>query len=189
MKTNQERLPQVVDAVRRYAELRAKHETRQAWRMLETLESPIEQMFVMALAMTNCLMFPDDWMRPNIAAWMWDDGDAGVFFADLDAQVLIGRFRVDFVLNVFHVKGVQTVNYDNPIKFIIECDGKEFHDKHEGQVKRDRERDRTLTAKGYRVLRFTGQEITVSSAKVVKELIDCVFSVARTYGEATVVEV
>lgn len=44
-------------------------------------------------------------------------------------------------------------------KVVIECDGHDFHERTKTQARRDKSRDRRLTAAGYVVLRFTGSEI------------------------------
>lgn len=44
-------------------------------------------------------------------------------------------------------------------RFVIECDGHDYHEKTKKQAKRDKERDRNMTQLGYTVIRFTGSEI------------------------------
>lgn len=73
-------------------------------------------------------------------------------FALLIQQAKIGKYRVDFLIFAkFDGRG--------PYKFVIECDGHEFHEKTKEQAKRDRARDRALTMLGCIVFRFTGSDI------------------------------
>lgn len=66
----------------------------------------------------------------------------------LRRQVRIGRYVVDFIVD------------DTTNKIIIECDGHQFHEKTAYQVQHDKSRDRELQKAGFKVLRFTGSEIT-----------------------------
>lgn len=42
---------------------------------------------------------------------------------------------------------------------VIECDGREFHDRTGGQADHDRKRDRFMVGAGWTVLRYSGAEI------------------------------
>ena len=42
---------------------------------------------------------------------------------------------------------------------VVEVDRHEFHERTKFQAARDRQRDRAMIAEGFRVIRFTGQEI------------------------------
>ncbi len=71
----------------------------------------------------------------------------------LAPQVQVGEYRVDFV---FGYCG----DFDRPTRcIVIECDGHDFHQKTKEQVARDRTRDRYLSTKYGKVIRFTGSEI------------------------------
>jgi very-short-patch-repair endonuclease len=67
-------------------------------------------------------------------------------------QAQIGSYRVDFLILVRCKDGGWR-------RLVIECDGPDFHERTKEQAARDRARDRTLTAAGYEVFRFTGSEI------------------------------
>lgn len=47
-------------------------------------------------------------------------------------------------------------------KFIVECDGHDFHEKTKEQVRADKTRERYFTKLGYIVIRFSGSEINES---------------------------
>lgn len=76
--------------------------------------------------------------------------------------VLNGRYRLDFALPAS--------------KVAIELDGYAYHSSKDAFVK-DRARQRTLEAAGWRVIRFAGSEITTNAAACVAQAI----SVVRTY--------
>lgn len=63
-------------------------------------------------------------------------------------QKKILNYRVDFLVETRCGK-----------KFVVECDGHEFHERTKLQAARDRKRDRAFAAAGIPVLRFTGSEI------------------------------
>jgi len=79
------------------------------------------------------------------------------------AQFQIDRFRCDFALTVQHPYGTRT-------KIVIECDGHDYHERTKEQARRDRSRDRLMTADGWRVLRFTGSEIHRDADACVEEI-------------------
>lgn len=71
----------------------------------------------------------------------------------LAPQVPVGDYRVDFVLG-------HTRNYDKPhLCIVVECDGHAFHERTKEQAARDKARDRFLSTRYGKVIRFTGSEI------------------------------
>jgi very-short-patch-repair endonuclease len=104
-------------------------------------ESPIEKILLQAIQVYH-LISNGSWaysMQPpkGIDAWF------------VEPQKQIGSYRVDFLIT--------HPSYKIPI--VVECDGHDFHERTREQAERDRSRDRSLTASGYRVIRFTGREI------------------------------
>jgi len=83
------------------------------------------------------------------------------YHAEIEArtQVQIGKFRVDFMLAL---RGQ---------KFVVECDGHDFHERTKEQARRDRSRDRSLTSEGYVVIRFTGSEIWSDALKCAQQAV------------------
>lgn len=67
--------------------------------------------------------------------------NAGIEKELIKAQVAIGRYRVDFLING---------------KTIVECDGKHFH---HGRFQYERKRDNYFFTNGYDVFHFSGSEI------------------------------
>lgn len=55
-------------------------------------------------------------------------------------------------------------------KLAIECDGWEFHGKHLKGFKRDRQKDRSLTLNGWRILRYFASEINSDRDRILSEI-------------------
>ena len=112
--------------------------------VIDNCESPIEQMLGVAL---------------NYAFRFLPDFD---IFQQEIITCFDKKYRVDFLV----VTGLVSNKIN---QFVIECDGHDFHEKTKLQVKRDRQRDRHLTASGHHVLRFTGSEIWADPHKCARE--------------------
>jgi very-short-patch-repair endonuclease len=67
-------------------------------------------------------------------------------------QILSRTYIADFMI-------VATKANSEEYRFIVECDGHEFHEKTKQQVRRDRARERDFLGAGYTVIRFSGSEI------------------------------
>jgi very-short-patch-repair endonuclease len=65
-------------------------------------------------------------------------------------QAAIERWRVDFLIHYWS---------DGLNRFVVECDGHDFHERTKEQAANDRSRDRAMAMLGLTVLRFTGSEI------------------------------
>lgn len=83
-------------------------------------------------------------------------------------QLHIRDMRVDFGLLA------RRFTKDSKLGIIIECDGHDFHERTKYQAKRDRSRDRSIQAMGFKVLRFTGSEIFRNADKCVEEICDLI---------------
>lgn len=66
-------------------------------------------------------------------------------------QASIDSYEVDFCISLYARKKWS--------RFVIECDGHDFHEKTKEQAARDKRRDRVLVTEGFPVMRFTGSEI------------------------------
>ena len=121
--------------------------------LLSTCESPIEQM--MAIALTGHAL---------VQGYFADDSGL-----DLKGQQEVchgeDTYRVDFVLSY-------KTPSNNELRFAVECDGHDFHEKTKEQAARDKKRDRALSAQGYTVIRFTGSEVYAAPWRCAKEVFD-----------------
>ena len=114
--------------------------------LLDGIDSPIEQLFFMALlGIVECSPPLND----------------KVFIL---SQFKIGTYIVDFL--VFY----RDTGHEGP-RIVVECDGHEFHDKNEKQRRYEKKRDRYLTSAGYKVLHYTGKEITDDPMSAAKEVL------------------
>jgi very-short-patch-repair endonuclease len=135
-------------------------------------ESPIERLFRQAIERNA--EWPD---FKRLTATSLDDLVAE-FKADSEvrhgwnAEVRIGTYRADFVF-------VTRDTIKNSIhKFVVECDGHEFHDKTKQQAARDKARDRALVVAGAAVMRFTGSEIHRDADECYGQVVDALHSVS-----------
>lgn len=128
-------------------------------------ESPIEELLMAALYAQHTLCeYRLDFMGgKNLPAEPYFDRAAFIY-----AQIPIGPYRADFVIHD------ATLPFDMaaPRVMIVECDGHDFHEKTKEQARRDKQRDRFLVSKGYKLLRFTGSEIWADPEKCADEIID-----------------
>lgn len=136
---------------------KAKHQARMAEELIDC-ESPIEQVFAMYMAdidLTKLEVF-------TAGRVMLDS------FINQDAVTVNGRkYRVDFLITVDYRKkqGIKTM------RFVVECDGHDYHEKTKEQVAYSNRRERDLQSAGYKVVRFSGSEIYKSPSNCVMELI------------------
>ena len=77
-------------------------------------------------------------------------------------QLRIGVYRADFAI-VHGRHGVFA-------RVVVECDGRDFHDRTQEQANHDRLRDRRLMAAGWPVLRFAGSEIASNVLSCASEI-------------------
>lgn len=137
------------------------------WELLECCESPIERIMATRLLFVGCgygrnMMWNRSWVYglgagPGGYKMTLDDRDIVIV-----PQAEIGRFRVDFVL--FFRAGEKLARY------VIECDGHDFHERTKEQAGRDKKRDRMLQTMGYQVFRYTGSEIWRNGDDLLDEL-------------------
>lgn len=125
------------------------------------LGSPIEE--ILYAAMIAQSVHQIHWCLSDIAT-DWKPSFDGVFGF---LQAKVGRYRVDFLI----------VDARTPSGhvYVVECDGYDFHERTPVQAKRDRRRDRWMTARNVRVLRFTGSEIFGDPEGCAFEIMSTVF--------------
>ena|SRR3990167_360663 len=133
---------------------------------IENLASPIEDYLYVALETfrtTNSLGDGD--------VYYASDGTYHINGLQINPQVCIGKFRVDFKIS--YTKAV-CFNKTKSKEVIVECDSQAFHDRTEKERRYEKLRDRFLQSNGYKVFRFTGKEIIEDPFKVAKEILDYV---------------
>jgi very-short-patch-repair endonuclease len=71
-------------------------------------------------------------------------------------QIQLGNYRVDFLV----IASFCGLPAPRPmLRFVVECDGHDYHERTKEQAAYDRKRDREIQAMGLPVLRFTGSQI------------------------------
>lgn len=90
------------------------------------------------------------------------DGKTALF---LEPQYVIGNYRADFLLGFAGKKAESDL-----LKcVVVECDGHDYHERTKAQAARDKARDRYLSSKVARVVRFTGSELYRDAAGCLME--------------------
>jgi very-short-patch-repair endonuclease len=127
-------------------------------------ESPIEELLMAALfanernqgpecSLHFCAGEPPEKPTFNGAAFIYQ-------------QANIGPYRVDIL-----ILDASMADIGKPVRWIVvECDGHDFHERTKSQARRDKQRDRFLQSKGYKVLRFTGSEIWADPEQCAEEV-------------------
>lgn len=122
------------------------------------MASPIETKFLDALL---------EHVPPDVSVSFGDDEYCGCdpcHSFDLQREVIIGSYRVDFMLSL----DTGTRRW-----LTLECDGHDFHDRTKQQAAYDRARDRELLALGILTARFTGSEIHHSADRCATDAWRC----------------
>jgi len=118
--------------------------------IVEKCETPIEKLLAMALFTMKYLQFPRFYFKIDIKP------QEPLECKSLYDKDSTEKYRVDFLLLV-------EIN-NKEFKYVIECDGHDFHEKTKEQALKDKKRDRTLMFNDYQVMRFTGSEIWADPA-------------------------
>jgi very-short-patch-repair endonuclease len=113
----------------------------------EYIISPIEQMFHIAFSVVNYEYYDSE------------------FNIESQVKILIRdkKYYADFLISY-------GLNDEN--KFIVECDGHEFHKTTKEQVKNDNERDMELKKIGYDVIHFSGSQLYENAWKCADDVCD-----------------
>lgn len=117
-------------------------------RFFEVCESPIERMMLAGLLFCPFGYYYHPPHMLHDSAWP-NFPDARVVIVP---QQQIVEYRADFAVFVRNFS-------DDTLRFAIECDGHDFHEKTKAQAARDKKRDRVFQFEGWPVFRFTGSEI------------------------------
>ena len=120
---------------------------------MKMCESPLERAFLVGM-----LAYSREFMTPNLLK----QGEV------IELQKKIGNYRCDFV----YTPNSENQTSKKPI--VIEVDGHSYHEKSVKQATNDRQRDRFLADKGYKVLRFHRAEIEASLEEAIASLDDSI---------------
>jgi very-short-patch-repair endonuclease len=132
------------------------------WNECRHVNSPIEQLFLIALRLVGEENFVIVRLRDEFSDA--DDGDLEVV-----PQFKCGTYFADFALKSKRPGGL----------VCVELDGHAFHDRDEKQRRYEKKRDRYFTTKGHRVIHFTGSEVAKDPCAVALEA----FNLATGMGD------
>lgn len=123
------------------------------------------------------------WLRIPGAVWcsedLRSDGDAPLMWGEyaryyehvtIRPQARILGYVADFLVE-FHA---DLIGDPFSSRFVVECDGHDFHERTKEQAAHDRKRDRVMQHEGIGVLRFTGSEIWKDPMACGREIRDAV---------------
>lgn len=118
------------------------------------IKSPIEQMFYLAFSVINLEYYNG---RYSIEP----------------------QFEIKVENKVYYADFILSLNNNDKLMLIVECDGHDFHKLTKEQVKRDNERDLALKKSGYEVIRFSGSQLYENAWKCADDV--CSF-IQERYG-------
>jgi len=135
-----------------WRDYRATWARRRDWvfNCLELCESPIERKLFIPMLFWETFRVKVIAPAPGLSTYNDRFDDRLTVF--IEPQAMIGKYRVDFLIT-------PTMGEREGKRLIVECDGHDFHERTKAQARKDRSRDRELTALGYLVFRYTGSEI------------------------------
>lgn len=156
--------------IRSTTDFHERHLRLQIATAIEFCESPIERVLMAALVATNyahpsyeiAMIYgrPRPFELPHFPA------------LHIYPQVSLDGYRLDFL--------AIDMAEDRTCRFtVVEVDGHDFHERTKRQASHDKKRDRHFTAKGWRVIRFTGSDVWRAPAECAQEI----FAIARGEGE------
>ena len=128
------------------------------------IESPIEQLLYAAIRTIQALNYIED-ADPVQIDGKWVPIGFGIY-----PQYKIGKYRGDFMICVAR----QRHNEEQKVlmrELIVECDSQEFHERTERERRYEKDRDRFLMSKGWKVFHYTGKQILEDSMKIAKEIV------------------
>lgn len=128
---------------------------------LYDLHSPLEETFVYAVIFAawdaNAIVRIGNLRRGHMLDMSLTENVPDEF--EIRVQPQIGEMHPDFVVSYRSpVIGTSPLEYVDS-QLAIELDGHDFHERTKEQARRDKKRDRDLSALGFPVARFTGSEI------------------------------
>jgi len=140
-----------------------------------SIESPIEQLLFCALSTIKQSNYLGDYDE-----FICDNGNKFIVGMGIVPQFKIVNYRVDFFI---HYGSHPLKNNTQRIyrEVIVECDSQEFHDRTEKERRYEKQRDRFLQSKGYKVFRFTGSEIVKSPLEVGIEIVSYITDMEKGF--------
>lgn len=144
-------------------------------------ESPIEVLMLARLMTLN--VGYGSGMNPFNRVWEYGENagpNGGPSYEMWDLVIFpqqqIGPHRVDFLIVVAFPSPAGGLVFK---KYIVECDGHDFHERTKEQAARDKSRDRYLQTLGYPIYRYTGSEIFKNDPQLLRDLEQAIWGFAE----------
>ena len=135
-------------------------------RIQDYIDSPIEQLMY-------CALYTVAYLNQFSMAEPFNIGNKTYLSGiSILPQVEIGNYRVDFLIEFHQLTYID--EHPRKTQVIVECDSQQFHDRTEKERRYEKQRDRYLQSKGYKVFRFTGSEIVKNPLPLAAEIISIV---------------
>lgn len=160
----------LVDNVRQYKECTINDFDFSLKNALYDCESPIEQILAMEIE------------RSRLCDIGYFNPDIELIGYDKQAKIECGKanYRVDFLFEVAYKKNKIPYKLG---RFVIECDGYQFHRSTKEQLDYENKRTRDLQKEGYEIIRFSGREIIKSPHMCVREITRIILSKIKNEGD------
>ena len=129
---------------------------------LKMCKSPIEQLVMMQLFAQKQRGLLLDFKSQHAVGYYHVDFAVWATTTPLDQLIAAAIDRTRRRMLKLSAKGLI-------VKYAIECDGHDFHEKTPEQAARDKKRDNFIQSQGWKVFRFTGREIWHDAKRVADE--------------------
>jgi|CXWL01.1.fsa_nt_gi very-short-patch-repair endonuclease len=140
------------------------------------IASPLEQVLYAALHLARVIL-----SLPLFDVQSIDEGSVCSGLS-ITPQQTIGKYRVDFLIEMYPLQKVPTGTAAARKKsVVVECDSQAWHERTEPERRYEKARDRELVRRGYEVFHFTGKEILDDPATVAAEVLAHVTDCLKDY--------
>ncbi len=177
-------IPEVIEAIEGYLgrhQANVEAESLRLRAFFQACESPMEQKLLMKLV-EFFPGYPCDWEGSHVLSRdfcephnfgfdlrIYPQREMPIDLTSVLRGVGVQLYRADFLLRLTRWNHNQGET-ECICQLVVEVDGHDFHERTKEQAQRDRSRDRTLTAAGYTVFRFTGSELFRDMDKSINEV-------------------
>jgi very-short-patch-repair endonuclease len=160
------------ECFRLWCEDQEEHHSDAINRRIALCESPIEQLLMVGLHFVPPYFCDRIGVGDDLECYIHGQEVMEPYepFIFVQPQAAVGQYRVDFLITVKF-----SDQHEPRAVLVVECDGHDFHEKTKEQAAKDKRRDRVMTSKGLRVMRFTGSEIYKSPHDCALEVMECLF--------------
>lgn len=142
----------------------------------KAINSPVEQLFFIEWYSRHFISIENN-ILPFFLLPQYQDESTGKYILDFKASFLGALLITN---KIFRYDSESHLTIDEP-KLGIEIDSHIWHERTKEQVQYDKQRERFLIAKGWKLLRFTGSEIYKNPTKCLDETIEVGNKMAKNW--------